>query len=77
MMPVATVARQARRLNTKYSTYFAATYFRGQTLESRTVDQTGTRASQIVVNDDDSLETQGAGAIWEAELKTSAFLVVD
>ena len=76
-MPVATIARSSRRLNTAYGTYFVATYFRDQALESRTIDQTRTRASQIVVDDHDLLETQRACPIGEATLQACAFLVVN
>src|SRR5437667_11189060 len=60
MMPLTTVACQPRPLNTKYSPYFAATYFRGQAFEARTVDPTRTASPQIVIHDDDALETQRA-----------------
>src|SRR5215469_3534334 len=77
MMPLTTVAGQSRPLHTKYSAYFAAAYFRGQAFEARTVDPTGAGSPQIVIHDDDALETERAGSILEAELKACAFLVVD
>jgi hypothetical protein len=46
-------------------------------LETRTIDQTRARASQIVVDDLDLLETQGASSISEATLQACAFLVVN
>src|SRR2546426_4529956 len=76
-MPLTTVACQSRPLNTKYRPYIAATYFRGQTFEAGTVDQTRTASSQIVIHDDDALETQRAGSIRETELEACAFLVVN
>src|SRR5215469_16846690 len=77
MMPLTTVAGQSRPLHTKYSAYFAATYFRGQAFEARTVDPTGTGSPQIVIHDDDALETQRASSILEAQLEARAFLVVN
>src|SRR5204863_10169702 len=77
IVPVATIPRNARPLNTEYGTYFAATYIRSQALESRAIDQTRTRASQIVVDDHDLLETQRACSIGEATLQARAFLVVN
>jgi hypothetical protein len=77
MMPLPTVACQARRFNTKYSPYFAATYFRGQAFEAGTVDPTRAGSPQIVINDEDALETQRAGSIRETELEARAFLVVN
>jgi hypothetical protein len=46
-------------------------------LEARTIDQTRTRSPQIVIHNDDTLETQRAGSIRETELEASAFLVMD
>src|SRR6266536_4005280 len=77
MMPLTTVARQSRRLNTKYSSYFAATYYRGQPFEAGTVYPTRTASPQIVIHDEDALETQRAGSIRETELEARAFLVVN
>jgi len=77
MMPLATVACQSRSLHTKYRPYVAATYFCGQALEAGTIDQTRTAPPQIVIYDDDPLETLRAGSIHETELEASAFLVVD
>ena len=76
-MPLPTVACQSRPLHTKYSPYFAATYFRGQAFEAGTVYPTRTGSPQIVIHDDDALETQRAGSICETELKARAFLVVN
>src|ERR1051326_1229859 len=42
MMPLTTVARQARRLHTKYGTSLAATNFRGQAFEAGPFDATRT-----------------------------------
>src|SRR5881296_2167396 len=77
MMPLTTVACQSRPLNTKYSPYFAATYFRGQAFEAGTIDPARTGPSQILINDDDVLETQLAGSICETKLEACAFLVVN
>src|SRR6516225_8939849 len=77
MMPLPTVACQSRPLPTEYSPYFAATYFRGQAFEARTVDPTRTASPQIILHDDDALETQRAGSIRETELQACAFWVVN
>jgi hypothetical protein len=77
MMPLATVACQSRSFHTEYSPYVTATYFRGQALEAGTIDPTRSAPPQIVIHDDDPLETLRAGSIHETELKASAFLVVD
>ena len=76
-MPLTTVACQSRPIHTKYSPYFAATYFRGQAFEAGTVDPARTASPQIIINDDDALETQRAGSIRETELEACAFLVVN
>jgi hypothetical protein len=77
MMPLTTVARQARRLHTKYGTYLAATHFRGQAFETGPFDATRTGSPQIVIHDEDALETQRAGSIRETQLEACAFLVVN
>jgi hypothetical protein len=76
-MPLATIACQSRSLHTKYSPYVTATYFRGQALEAGTIDPTRTASPQIVIHDDNALETLRAGSIHETELETRAFLMVD
>src|SRR5438477_10109318 len=77
MMPIPTVTCQSRPLHTEHSPYFAATYFRGQAFEAGTVYPTRTGSPQIVIHDDDALETQRAGSICETELKARAFLAVN
>src|ERR1700693_1019230 len=77
MMPLTAVARQSRPLHAKYSTDFAATYFRSQAFEPRTVNPTRTAAPQIVIHNHDARETQAAGPFRETELEACAFLVVN
>jgi hypothetical protein len=77
VVPIAAVPRQARRFDTEDRTHLSRADFRDESLESRSLNQTGSRAPQIFVNDHDVLKAQLAGLISQPVLASLTLLVVD
>jgi hypothetical protein len=74
-MPVATVAREPRRLDCEHGTDAAFADPRQHAFETRPVDA-ATRATQIVVDNLDSGPAELPGAIGEPVLTALALLIV-
>ena len=77
VVPIAAVPRQARRFDTEDRTHLARADFRDESLESGSLNQTRSRAPEILVNDHDVLEAQLAGVISQPVLASLTLLVVD
>jgi hypothetical protein len=74
-VPVASVARQARRLDGKHGTNAAFTDRCKQPLESRTADAR-TRAAEIVINDCHIRPAESTSTVGKAILTPSALMIV-
>src|SRR5215510_11069955 len=74
-VPVASVARQARRLDGKHGTNAAFTDRCKQPFEARTADAR-TRATKIVINDCHVRPAEGTSTIGKAILTPSALMIV-
>src|SRR6516164_7975522 len=74
-VPVASVARQARRLDGKHGTNAAFTDRCKQPLEARTADAR-TRATKIVINDCHVRPAKSTSTIGKAILTPSALMIV-
>jgi hypothetical protein len=74
-VPVASIARQARRLDGKHGTNAAFTDRCKQPLESRTVDAR-TRAAEIVINDCHIRPAESTSTVGKAILTPSALMIV-
>src|SRR6266571_6361403 len=70
MMPLPTIARQARGLDAEHGTHCARAHRAHQLLESGPLDHPRSRASQILVQDHDLLETQLTSVILQTILPT-------
>jgi hypothetical protein len=76
VVPIATIAGQAGRLDAEYCANLATAHFGDQSLKPGTLHQPGPRAAQIFVNYSDLLKAQLTGSIREAILPPLAFVVV-
>src|SRR6516225_11134040 len=74
-VPIATVAREPRRLDREYSADATLTNRGQQALEPGSADPTA-RATQIIVNDLDRRPTELPGAVGESVLPLPALVVV-
>src|ERR1700680_2925701 len=70
MMPLPTIARQARGLDAEHGPHCARTHRAHQLLESGPLDHPRSRTSQILVKDHDLLETQLTSVILQSILPT-------
>jgi hypothetical protein len=77
MVPFATVACQSRRLYAKHSTHFAAAYFTHQVFESRALNQSTSRTSQILIYRRDLGKAQLTCTLDQTILEALALLIVD
>src|SRR6516225_7241794 len=77
MVPVATVTCQARSFDTKDGAHFAAAYFSDETLEARALNQPGTTAPEICIDNVDLLKAQLASSIPQPILTEPAFLMME
>jgi len=77
MMPVSAVTGQAGSLNAKHGAHLSRADFRNQMLEPRALHLAGPRASKILVDYLDLLETKLASVVGQAILPTLALLVVN
>ena|SRR5579885_93726 len=77
MMPVSAITGQAGSLNAKHGADLSRANLRNQMLESRALHLAGARASKILVDYLDLLESKLASVIGQAILPALAFLVVN
>ena len=76
-MPVTAISCQTGGLDTQHRTDLSGANLSGQTLETRLFHQTGTRSTEIFIQDGDLLETQLTRPLDKSILAALALLVVD
>jgi hypothetical protein len=76
VVPVAAVASQSGRLDSKDGADLASAHLGDQSLKSRTLHQSGSRAAQIIVNHSYIPKPQFSSSIRKAILTALTFVVV-